>query len=872
MRRTCTTVPDHFCRCCQRRVFRVLSIGKLAAGAGDYYTAMVAQGAEEYFTGAREAPGEWIGGGADDLALSGTVERPDFAAILDHRDPGTGERITAARSAPKVVGFDATFCAPKSVSVLHGLGTAEVSREIREAHDVSVWAALAVFEVEACRGRRGHGGATLVEGDGFVAAAFRHRTSRAGDPHLHTHAVIANIVRGPDERWTALDARPLYHWAKTVGYLYEAQLRHELTSRLGADWTPVRRGIADLQAVPAEVTQEFSTRRREIRAHLEASGFDSARAAQLAAYATRQMKDHNATGESLAAGWQQRADALGFDAHQASDDLLRRRFASHSSARIQVEMLFTELAGPDGLTRNRSTFGRRDVIQALCDRLPTGAPVAEVMAWAERFLESPHCVHLAGRFAPAIRTRAGAMVAARTDETRFTTPDMLATERRLVDSALRRIGDRVAQVPLEDVNVTVDAHPTLSDEQLRMLWQICWSGRGVEMIEGVAGAGKTYTLDAARQAWQLSGHRVIGCALAANAARQLERDAGIPSETIDRLLIDLDRPEHGGLAPDTVVVVDEAAMVGSRKLVPLLEHAERAHAKIVLIGDPCQLPEIEAGGAFVGLAARLGDAALIQNRRQQHQWERVALARLRAGHVDAAVNEYFDRGAITITENLTEARSRLLDDWMAVRTEQSSMILASRRADREHLNVEARHRLQLDGVIGPDEVTLGGRGYVAGDLVLALRNDRRLGVLNGTRAVVESVDAGRQMLLCRTEDHEPLALPFTYADDGHLTHAYAMTVHKAQGATFDRCFVLAGDQLTKESAYTALSRARLGTDLYVTSDDPRQSEAHMDELHRQPLDLLRASVRRSGAQTMAVDSVAPSETSVDDDLGMEMGS
>lgn len=518
-----------------------------------------------------------------------------------------------------------------------------------------------------------------------------------------------------------------------------------------------------------------------------------------------------------------------------------------------------------------STFGRRDVMQALCDRLPNGAPVTDVMEWAEQFLESPHCVHLAGRFTPAIRTRTGTRVAARTDESRFTTPDMLVTERRLIDSALRRIGDGVAQVPLEDVNVAVGAHPTLSDEQLRMLWQICWSGRGVEVIEGVAGAGKTYTVDAARHAWQLSDHRVIGCALAAKAARQLERDAGIPSQTIDRLLIDLDRPEHGGLAPHTVVVVDEAAMVGSRKLVPLLEHAERANAKIVLIGDPCQLPEIEAGGAFVGLGARLGDAALVQNRRQQHQWEREALAQLRAGHVDDAVNAYFDRGAVTLAENTAEARSRLLDDWMDVRSEQSPMILASRRADVERLNIEARHRLQSDGVIGSDAVNLGGRGYAAGDLVLALRNDRRLGVLNGTRSVVESVDIDRQLLHCRSEDHEPLALPFTYADDGHLTHAYAMTVHKAQGATFDRCFVLAGDQLTKESAYTALSRARLGTDPYVTSDDDRKDEAHMNELHRQPLDLLRTSVRRSGAQMMAIDSAAQPEASMDDDLGMDVG-
>lgn len=279
---------------------RVLSIGKLGSGAGGYYTAMVADGAEEYFTGGREAPGVWVGQGSQDLGLVGTVRPEDFASVLEHRFPGTNVKMTAQRSAPTVAGFDATFCAPKSVSILHALGTPEVRTAVREAHDVAVVAALAVFEDEASRGRRGRGGAEVVDGNGFVAGAFRHRTSRAGDPHLHTHVVIGNLVQGPDDRWSALDARPLYHWSKTVGYLYEAQLRHELRCSLGVEWRAVRRGIADASVVPMRVVDEFSTRRHEIEAHMAASGFDSARSAQVATYATRRMKDLSATPETLA--------------------------------------------------------------------------------------------------------------------------------------------------------------------------------------------------------------------------------------------------------------------------------------------------------------------------------------------------------------------------------------------------------------------------------------------------------------------------------------------------------------------------------------------------------------------------------------------
>jgi len=215
----------------------------------------------------------------------------------------------------------------------------------------------------------------------------------------------------------------------------------------------------------------------------------------------------------------------------------------------------------------------------------------------------------------------------------------------------------------------------------------------------------------------------------------------------------------------------------------------------------------------------------------------------------------------------------MLEEWLAARGDQTTVMLASRLDEIEQLNDLARARLAESGVIGGDEVVLGGRGFATGDLVLALRNDRRVDVLNGTRAVIERIDIEHQAIHCRTDDHRPLRLPFDYAASRHLTHAYAMTIHKAQGATYDRCFVLASDQLTKESAYTALSRARSGTDLYVVAEHPRVDEAHTSELLTGPNELLRSSLRRSGAKQLALES-EPSEVQTpeaDDDLGADVG-
>ena len=301
-----------------------------------------------------------------------------------------------------------------------------------------------------------------------------------------------------------------------------------------------------------------------------------------------------------------------------------------------------------------------------------------------------------------------------------------------------------------------------------------------------------------------------------------------------------------------MIVVDEAAMVGTRKLLRLLDHAEHTRSKIVLVGDPCQLPEIEAGGAFTGLRQRLDASLLANNRRQQESWERTALAHLRGGDTDTALDAYRAHGRVKIASPGTDPLQAMADDWFNARRSGTAVMLASTRAEVDPLNRSARARLRTDGEIGDDRVTLAGVGLAEGDLVVALRNDRRLGVLNGTRSVVEHIVLDNSVLRCRTDDHDIVALPFSYAAEGHLAHGYAMTVHKAQGATYDHCLVLGGDQLTNETAYTALSRGRIDNTLYLDAGAVRDG-AHGSEVAADILDVVRSSIQRSTAQTMALE-------------------
>ncbi len=300
----------------------MLSIGKLAAGQAKYYldqaegrvdvVQSVGGGIEDYYLGPTEARGRWIGAAARELGLDGEVGADALRRVLEGLDPRNGIELRTSSSRARVAGFDLTFSAPKSVSVLFGLGDEELRSRVRDAHDVAVREAVGHLERSAAAVRRGHGGAIVEEASGLVAAAFRHRTSRAGDPQLHTHVLVANLGRGVDGRWSALDGRRLYAEARAASFIYQAVLRGELTRTLGVEWSAVRRGIAEVVGVPRPVMRAFSRRRAEIDAALAERGTTGARAAEAAALATRRVKDPRVAADTLVGEWRERAEELGF--------------------------------------------------------------------------------------------------------------------------------------------------------------------------------------------------------------------------------------------------------------------------------------------------------------------------------------------------------------------------------------------------------------------------------------------------------------------------------------------------------------------------------------------------------------------------------
>jgi len=358
----------------------VLRVAKVRRAGHAYYLEVAGNGAG---TGI-EAPGVWLGTGAPALGLRGEVDGDALGAVLAGDDPVTSHRLGRFHDRVTVAGFDLSFCAPKSVSMLHALGPTEIADDVRAAHEAAVDAALDYVERRAVAVRRPALGRLVpVEAQAVASAGFVHRVSRALDPHLHSHVVMANLGRGPEGTYSALDGRGLYAHRSAADALYHAQLRHELTTRLGVAWEPLRHGRADVSGISTEARLAFSQRGAAIAEHVAARGLGGPRARAIASHVTRPERDPHRSIEDLRPEWKSRAQALGLGPAElgAVVDRVPRRGGSG------LDHTYGEVVA-GALARRGETVSRRDVVEAWCGALAQGAPAAAVEEAADRLLES----------------------------------------------------------------------------------------------------------------------------------------------------------------------------------------------------------------------------------------------------------------------------------------------------------------------------------------------------------------------------------------------------------------------------------------------------------------------------------------------------
>ncbi|CAL75142.1 putative conjugal transfer protein; TraA [Bradyrhizobium sp. ORS 278] len=492
---------------------------------------------------------------------------------------------------------------------------------------------------------------------------------------------------------------------------------------------------------------------------------------------------------------------IGGEGVEADRAEMHREIARNNGARIIADPAL----GLDAITQQQSTFTRRDLAKFAHRHSDGLDQFNEVMGAMQG---APDLVELGkdGR-----------------GEDRFSSRGMIEAEQRLHRAAELmaererhqvRDADRLAALARAEERGLV-----LSAEQAEALAHVT-NGRGLSVVVGHAGTGKSAMLGVARETWEAAGFDVRGVALSGIAAENLESGSGIASRTIASL-------EHGWgqgrdlLKSSDVLVIDEAGMVGTRQLERVLSHAAEAGAKVVLVGDPQQLQAIEAGAAFRSIHERHGSAEIGDVRRQREDWQRDATRDLATGEVGHALEAYRAHGMVHEAESRDQARGDLIDHWDRDRQsspDRSRIILTHTNDEVRIVNEAARERMRAAGDLG-DEVGVtverGARNFASGDRVMFLQNERGLGVKNGTLGTIEQVSA--QSMAVQTDDGR--SVRFDLKDYNRIDHGYAATIHKAQGMTVDRVHVLATPGMDAHSSYVALSRHRDEVDLHYGRDD-----------------------------------------------------
>ncbi len=701
----------------------MLSIANVSSSsqAASYY-----EQADDYYTADR-SPSVWSGQAAEALGLEGAVKPEDFRALLDGTLPN-GEQLHNA-AAGRRGGTDLTFSAPKSVSI-QALAGGDV--RLLAAHETAVARALDHAEtLAACRVTAE--GVTTRQTTGVLAVAqFRHDLSRAADPQLHTHSVVLNVTQRADGQWRALDNEPLYRNKMLLGALYRSELAKEVQA-LGYEVRITHGdGRFELAHVSAEQLKAFSQRSNAIEEALQRQGLTredaSARQLQTVALQTRQSKETLDRG-ALHAEWRERAREAGLN--------LDARPTTGVAADPQRQTQHAERAvhfAAAHLMEREAVVPRMDLERAALERGVGRTDLAAIRSAIEQAVQRGELIR------QAVQTPAGL-------GERFTTPAAQQRERDIL--ALEAAGrGQVAPLMSRDAVQTALVGKTLNDDQRGVALQVLTGVDRVAGVQGRAGTGKTTTLRAVHDLASSQGAKLVGVAPSAGAARELAA-TGIASQTIASLAT----RGYAGLDQRTLLVVDEAGMVGARDMHALLSAADKAGARVLLVGDTQQLKAVAAGKSFAQLQANgMSTAELREIQRQQEPALRAAVELAAGGQVQASLAR-IEHHVVEI-ERHQDRHQTIAAEYAALKPEQRerTLIVAGTHLAREAINDQVREAIGLKGQ-GHELTTLGSKdlteaqklrtvSYQAGDVVRADRDYKALGLERGDFARVVDGRAG----------------------------------------------------------------------------------------------------------------------------------
>lgn len=845
----------------------MLSGGKVTPSNAGYYQESVAKGIEDYYAGEGESPGRWFGRAEMIGAQVGAeVTETEARLLLEARSRPDGSQLGKTKvDESSLTAYDLTFSAPKSVSVLYALGNEQQLAAVLDAQTAAVEAAMGYLDEHAAFTRVGKAGAAVVDSDGLVGIRYRHRTSRAMNPQLHDHCLVANAVRtSHDGVWRTIDGRMVYAQMKAAGMLYQAALRAELTARLGVAWEPVsENGQADIAGIDQGLMAAWSTRGDDIESELNgwATQFEEregrlptpaevGKAHKHFTLTTRDAKSDQA-GQStttLREQWRAEAQERGVDVEEMIAG------ATGRVAPMVVEADLGEVL--EAVEARRAEWGQAQVVEQIAART-VATSAAEVLSMVEAarqaVMASGEVVELSKSEqdqAPAQvqvwgHRRDGRAAWLPPSAIRFTTQAHLVKEHDVVAWIAMAVDPAVhRRASMANTGMMGDS---LDEGQREAVEQLLERPTRVAIVVGPAGAGKTKTLAAAVDAWFAEGIDVQGLAPSARAAEELREGAAIPADTLAKLLVEHRDGRPGAewdWAAGTVVIIDEAAMVSTGDLAEFSALAVAKDWRTVLVGDHHQLDSVDAGGMFAELVEQPDRTVPVVELSSVHRfhadWEKAASLQLR-DHDTTVLDEYNQRGRLSGYETEKDAVGQVVAEAVEEMITEAGpegesldvLVMAPTRQLVEQLNERFTNELLDRGVLDQDRpIQVGDRTFYEGQAVVTRANERRIRlgygtgyVQNGDRWSVVGSTLKGELVVRKTDGGAQVRLPGEYVE-AHVEIGYASTIHRAQGATVDRAHLLISGHMSADALYVGMTRGRADNHVHVVK--PVVREEHHD--------------------------------------------
>ncbi len=725
----------------------MVSITNVSSGqASTYYQK------DNYYT---KSEGQWQGKGAQKIGIEGEIKKEDFEKVIHGKAPdGSFEIQNGGEAQNHRAGTDITFSAPKSVSIL-----SEVTGDtrIRDAHDKAVSEALNYVEQHYAQARQTENGITERADTGnLVIAKFQHDTSRELDPQLHTHAVAMNMTQRSDGEWRALSNEKIFDNKMLIGQVYRNELAKNLKD-LGYEVQSDSKGLFEIRGVDQKLINHFSQRSEQIDGkvqELKDSGkYPDANASKLREIATlgsrvaKQDVDMNAVRES----WQERLKEQGYAKEGIQQSVQQATDQTKSAELNRTEPKMNEYdyirAAARIQTEQESTFSREGILKT-AGKLSVGE--YRISDLERAFNDLNHDKE--------IKTL---------DKGIYTTAEMEKIERDIV---LKLKAGHDAKNPIaskEQVEVGIKDFEaqkgfTLTQGQKDAVGHILTSKDRYAGIQGDAGTGKTTMLAVVREQIEKQGHEVKGLGFTGKAAAEVEQQAGIKGQTIDSFLVSKEQASVG----KEVWVVDEASMLGSKKMHDLMTAAEKADARIVMLGDTKQLQSVEAGRMFSKLQ-ETGDLKTVRMSEVQRQKEadyKESVKDISQKRIDRAFQRLENKGRINEISDRQERLNTIVKDYTSRKDHKDTIIVTARNADRNELNQSIRNELKQQGKLSGQEHTFPVResknlspeakhfaqSYSEGNRIVA----NKAGIIGraGREARVTSVDQQNHKITVQTKD------------------------------------------------------------------------------------------------------------------------